>query len=121
MKAAEFAGKFLTLNAEGFLMMALVNPDESDEGIQFSGTLAIPLRDAFLVEIPTGWRLVGGVNESGCRLNRSTLTDTIWRRRARRAACATGHFGAERGGGDGKPETAWHRHVRRDPLKVEEK
>jgi len=76
MKAAEFAGKFLTLNAEGFLMMALVNPGESDEGMQFSGTLAIPLRDAFLVEIPTGWRLVGGVNESGCRLNRSTLTDT---------------------------------------------
>ena len=34
-------------------MMALVNPGESDEGMQFSGTLAIPLRDAFLVEIPT--------------------------------------------------------------------
>lgn len=76
MKAAEFAGKFLTLNAEGFLIMALINPGESDAGMQFSGTLAIPLRDAFLVEIPTGWRLVGGVNESGCRLNRSTLTDT---------------------------------------------
>lgn len=56
--------------------MALINPGESDEGMQFSGTLTFPLRDAFLVEIPTGWRLVGGVNESGCRLNRSTLTDT---------------------------------------------
>lgn len=33
MKAAEFAGKFLTLNAEGFLMMALVSPGESDEGM----------------------------------------------------------------------------------------
>ena len=76
MKAAEFDGKLLTLNAEGFLMMALINPGESDAQMQFSGTLAIPLRDAFLVEIPTGWRLVGGVNESGCRLNRSTLTDT---------------------------------------------
>lgn len=75
MKAAEFAGKFLTLNDDGFLMMDLVNPGESDVAIQFSGTLAIQLRDAFLVEIPTGWRLVGGVNESGCRLNRSTLTD----------------------------------------------
>lgn len=56
-------------------MMALVNPGESDEGVQFFGTLAIPLHDAFLVEIPTGWRLVGGVNEGGCRPNRLTLTD----------------------------------------------
>lgn len=75
MKAAEFAGKYLVLNNDGFLMMALVNPGESESGMQFTGTMAIPLRDAFLVQLPTGWRLVGGVNESGCRLNRSTLTD----------------------------------------------
>lgn len=74
--ATEFAGKYLVLNGDDFLMMAILNPGESAQGMQFSGTLAIPMRDAFLVKIPTGWRLVGGVNESGCRLNRSTLTDT---------------------------------------------
>lgn len=74
--ATEFAGKYLAVNGEGFLMMAILNLGESDQGMQFSGTLAIPMRDAFLVKIPTGWRLVGGVNESGCRLNRPTLTDT---------------------------------------------
>jgi hypothetical protein len=44
--------------------------------MQFTGTLAIPMRDAFLVRLDSGgWRFIGGVNESGCRLNRSTLTD----------------------------------------------
>lgn len=76
MKATEFAGKYLALDDQGFLMMALVNPGETETGMQFSGTLAIPVRESFLVEIPTGWRLVGGVSESGCRLSRSTLTDT---------------------------------------------
>lgn len=75
MTATEFAGHYLALNAEGFLMMALVNPGESASGMQFTGTLAIPVREAFLVQLPTGWRLIGGVNESGCRLNRTTLTD----------------------------------------------
>jgi hypothetical protein len=73
MTAAEFAGQYLALNNDGFLMIALVHPGESASGIQFSGTLAIPVREAFLVELPTGWRLIGGVNESGCRLNRTTL------------------------------------------------
>lgn len=75
MTATEFAGQYLALNSDGFLMMALVNPGESDSGIQFTGTLAIPMRDAFLVQMPNGWRLIGGVNESGCRLNRTTLSD----------------------------------------------
>ncbi len=75
MKAAEFVGQYLVLRSDGFLMMALVNPGESTSGMQFTGKLAIPMRDAFLVQLPTGWRLIGGVNESGCRLNRSTLTD----------------------------------------------
>lgn len=75
MTAAEFAGQYLALNGDGFLMMALVNPGESKSGMQFTGTLAIPVRDAFLVQLPTGWRLIGGVNESGARLNRTTLTD----------------------------------------------
>jgi hypothetical protein len=75
MTAAEFAGQYLALNNDGFLMMALVNPGESDSGTHFTGTLAIPMRDAFLVQLPNGWRLIGGVNESGCRLNRTTLSD----------------------------------------------
>ncbi|WP_219118477.1 hypothetical protein [Janthinobacterium sp. UMAB-56] len=75
MNAAEFAGQYLALNSDGFLMMALVNPGESASGIQFTGTLAIPMRDAFLVQLENGWRLIGGVNESGCRLNRTTLSD----------------------------------------------
>lgn len=75
MTAAEFAGQYLALNTDGFLMMALVNPGESAVGMQFTGSLAIPMRDAFLVQLPNGWRLIGGVNESGCRLNRTTLSD----------------------------------------------
>ena len=62
MNAAEFAGQYLVLNSDGFLMMALVNPGESTSGMQFTGTLAIPMRDAFQVQLPTGWRLIGGVN-----------------------------------------------------------
>lgn len=75
MNAAEFAGHYLVLRNDGFLMMALVNPGESTSGMQLTGTLAIPMRDVFLVQLPIGWRLIGGVNESGCTLNRSTLTD----------------------------------------------
>lgn len=75
MNAAEFAGQYLVLRSDEFLMMALVNPGEAHSGMQFTGTLAIQMRDAFLVQLRHGWRLVGGVNESGCRLNRSTLTD----------------------------------------------
>ncbi|MDO8336477.1 MAG: hypothetical protein Q7T74_06910 [Candidatus Saccharibacteria bacterium] len=78
MKEAQFGGKFLALNDDGFVMMALVSHYgiAPNQGMQFTSTLAMPLRDAFLFKMAKGWRFIAGVNEGGCRVSRSTITDT---------------------------------------------